>query len=68
MSGWWSHSRWCVARSVGQETNDNFALPGTDKLPKWMERATPKVSSEGNEWFAEHETPAEQANALQEKT
>jgi multidrug efflux pump subunit AcrB len=27
-------------------------------LPKWMERATPKFSIEGNEWFAEHETPA----------
>lgn len=27
-------------------------------LPKWMERATQKVSIEGNEWFAEHETPA----------
>jgi putative drug exporter of the RND superfamily len=36
-------------------------------LPKWMERATPKFSIEGNEWFAEHETPSEQANALQEK-
>jgi len=31
-----------------------------------MERATPKFSIEGNEWFAEHETPAEQANTLQE--
>ena len=27
-------------------------------LPEWMERATPKFSIEGNEWFAEHETPA----------
>jgi RND superfamily putative drug exporter len=36
-------------------------------LPKWMERATPKFSIEGNEWFAEHETPAEQANVLQEE-
>jgi RND superfamily putative drug exporter len=36
-------------------------------LPKWMERATPKFSIEGNEWFAEHEIPAEQANALPEK-
>jgi uncharacterized membrane protein YdfJ with MMPL/SSD domain len=27
-------------------------------LPKWMERVTPKFSIEGNEWFAEHETPA----------
>jgi hypothetical protein len=27
-------------------------------LPKWMERTTPKFSIEGNEWFAEHETPA----------
>jgi putative drug exporter of the RND superfamily len=36
-------------------------------LPKWMEHATPKVSIEGNEWFAEHEAPAEQANASQEK-
>jgi len=25
-----------------------------------MERATPKFSIEGNEWFAEHETPARQ--------
>src|SRR5215204_2758962 len=32
-------------------------------LPKWMERATPKLSIEGNEWFADHEPPAEQANA-----
>jgi uncharacterized membrane protein YdfJ with MMPL/SSD domain len=36
-------------------------------LPKWMEHATPKFSIEGNEWFAEHEAPAEQANALQER-
>ena len=36
-------------------------------LPKWMERATPKFSIEGNEWFAEREIPAEQANALREK-
>jgi uncharacterized membrane protein YdfJ with MMPL/SSD domain len=34
-------------------------------LPKWMEHATPKFSIEGNEWFAEYEAPAEQANALQ---
>jgi putative drug exporter of the RND superfamily len=35
-------------------------------LPKWMERATPKFSIEGNEWFAQHETPATaQADALQ---
>jgi hypothetical protein len=27
----------------------------------------PKFSIEGNEWFAEHEAPAEQANALQER-
>ena len=27
-------------------------------LTKWMERATLKFSIEGNEWFAEHETPA----------
>ncbi len=27
-------------------------------LPKWLERATPKFSIEGNEWFAEHETTA----------
>jgi RND superfamily putative drug exporter len=32
-------------------------------LPKWMERATPKLSIEGNEWFDDHEPPAEQANA-----
>jgi uncharacterized membrane protein YdfJ with MMPL/SSD domain len=36
-------------------------------LPKWMVRATPKFSIEGNEWFAERETPVEQASALQEK-
>jgi putative drug exporter of the RND superfamily len=36
-------------------------------LPKWMERATPKFSIEGNEWFAKHEIPAEQANTLPEK-
>jgi putative drug exporter of the RND superfamily len=35
-------------------------------LPKWMERETPKFSIEGNEWFAQHETPATaQADALQ---
>jgi len=35
-------------------------------LPKWMERATSKFSIEGNEWFAQHETPATaQADALQ---
>jgi putative drug exporter of the RND superfamily len=27
-------------------------------LPKWMERAIPKISIEGNEWFAEHQAPA----------
>ena len=32
-----------------------------------MERATPKFSTEGNEWFAEHETPSEQVYALSEK-
>jgi len=37
-------------------------------VPKWMERATPKFSIEGNEWFAEHETPAEQASALQQES
>jgi putative drug exporter of the RND superfamily len=36
-------------------------------LPKWMERASPKFSIEGNEWFAKHEIPAEQANTLPEK-
>jgi uncharacterized membrane protein YdfJ with MMPL/SSD domain len=36
-------------------------------LPKWMDRATPKFSIQGNEWFAEHETPAKQANASPEK-
>ena len=36
-------------------------------LPKWMESATPKFSIEGNEWFAEHEAPADQTNALQEE-
>jgi hypothetical protein len=36
-------------------------------MPKWLERATPKFSIEGNEWFAEHETSTTpQANALQE--
>ena len=31
-----------------------------------MERATPKFSIEGNEWFAEHETPAPaQADGLE---
>ena len=35
-------------------------------LPKWMERATLKLSIEDNEWFAEHETPANaQADELQ---
>jgi RND superfamily putative drug exporter len=29
-------------------------------FPKWMERATPKFSIEGNEWFAEHETTSPQ--------
>jgi uncharacterized membrane protein YdfJ with MMPL/SSD domain len=29
-------------------------------FPKWLERVTPKFSIEGNEWFAEHEPPAEQ--------
>jgi len=28
----------------------------------------PKFSIEDNEWFAEHETPAEQANALQQES
>jgi RND superfamily putative drug exporter len=36
-------------------------------LPKRMERVTPKFSIEGNEWFAQHETRAQQANALPEK-
>jgi RND superfamily putative drug exporter len=27
-------------------------------LPNWMERATPEISIEGKEWFAQHETPA----------
>jgi RND superfamily putative drug exporter len=36
-------------------------------LPKWMESATPKFSIEGNEWFTEHEAPADQTNALQEE-
>jgi RND superfamily putative drug exporter len=36
-------------------------------LPKWMESATPKFSIEGNEWFAEHEAPADQTNALKEE-
>jgi putative drug exporter of the RND superfamily len=36
-------------------------------LPKWMESATPTFSIEGNEWFAGHEAPSQQANALQEK-
>jgi RND superfamily putative drug exporter len=33
-------------------------------LPKWMESATPKFSIEDNEWFAEHEAPADQTNTL----
>jgi uncharacterized membrane protein YdfJ with MMPL/SSD domain len=33
----------------------------------WMESAIPKFSIEGNEWFAEHEAPADQTNALQEE-
>jgi putative drug exporter of the RND superfamily len=28
-------------------------------FPKWLERVTPKFSIEGDEWFAEHETPAQ---------
>jgi putative drug exporter of the RND superfamily len=36
-------------------------------LPNWIESATPKFSIEGNEWFAEHEPPADQTNALQEE-
>jgi RND superfamily putative drug exporter len=36
-------------------------------LPKWMESATAKISIEGNEWFAEHEAPADQTNALKEE-
>jgi hypothetical protein len=36
-------------------------------LVVWLERATLKFSIEGNEWFAELETPAEQVNASQEK-
>jgi uncharacterized membrane protein YdfJ with MMPL/SSD domain len=36
-------------------------------LPKWMESATAKFSIEGNEWFAEHEAPADQTNALKEE-
>jgi uncharacterized membrane protein YdfJ with MMPL/SSD domain len=36
-------------------------------LPKWMERATPKISIEGNEWFADHEpTAPAQPNTPQE--
>jgi len=27
-------------------------------FPKWLERATPKFSIEGDEWFAEHEAPS----------
>jgi uncharacterized membrane protein YdfJ with MMPL/SSD domain len=38
-------------------------------MPKWLDRATPKLSIEGNEWFAEHETPAPpQANVPQESS
>ena len=36
-------------------------------LPKWLQRATPNFSIEGSEWFAEHVTPAEHADALPEK-
>jgi RND superfamily putative drug exporter len=28
-------------------------------FPKWLERVTPNFSIEGDEWFAEHETPAQ---------
>src|SRR5215203_2952812 len=27
-------------------------------MPKWLARATPEFSIEGDEWFAEHESPA----------
>jgi uncharacterized membrane protein YdfJ with MMPL/SSD domain len=27
-------------------------------MPKWLDRVTPELSIEGNEWFAQHETPA----------
>jgi len=27
-------------------------------MPKWLDRATPEFSIEGDEWFAEHESPA----------
>jgi len=38
-------------------------------MPKWLDRATPKLSIEGNEWFAEHDTPAPpQANVPQESS
>jgi hypothetical protein len=32
-----------------------------------MERSTPKISIEGDEWFAEYETPQVQSHAPQEK-
>src|SRR5215213_983487 len=32
-------------------------------FPKWLERATPKFSIEGDEWFAEHEPKAPPTNA-----
>ena len=36
-------------------------------MPKWLERATPKFSIEGDEWFAEHEDQASaQANKPQD--
>ncbi|CAN5728644.1 hypothetical protein BH20ACT12_BH20ACT12_07100 [soil metagenome] len=36
-------------------------------MPNWLERATPKFSIEGNEWFAEHEDQASaQANQPQD--
>jgi hypothetical protein len=45
------------------------SLPGSVGwwLPKWMERSTPKISIEGDEWFAEYETPQVQSHAPQEK-
>jgi len=37
-------------------------------LPKWLERATPKFSIEGNEWFAKHEDLAStQSDSSQDK-
>jgi hypothetical protein len=38
-------------------------------MPKWLDRVTPKLSIEGNEWFAEHESRiAARPNVQQESS